>query len=89
MVVTDRYKYVFNGFDQDELYDLTADPAELHNEIENPSHRAQAADLRRRLYALMDRTADPYGTGASGATTAADGMGEPPNRYGAQRYLPR
>ncbi|HMC62284.1 MAG TPA: sulfatase/phosphatase domain-containing protein, partial [Candidatus Solibacter sp.] len=91
MVVTDRYKYVFNGFDQDELYDLAADPGELHNEIENNQYRAPADDLRRRLYALMDRYGDPYGTGAAPAGTAPTGTsaGEPPNRYGAQRYLAR
>ena len=88
MVVTDRYKYVFNGFDQDELYDLAADPGELHNEIDNLQYRAQTDDLRRRLYALMDRFGDPYGTGA-GAAPASAAAGEPPNRYGAQRYLPR
>jgi arylsulfatase A-like enzyme len=30
-VMTKDYKYVFNGFDNDELYDLKADPDELHN----------------------------------------------------------
>ena len=80
----DQKKYVFNGFDQDELYDLAADPGELRNEIDNTQYRAQASDLRRRLYALMDRYGDPYGTGAG-----APGTGEPPNRYGAQRYLAR
>lgn len=30
-VMTDRWKYVYNGFDFDELYDLQADPHELHN----------------------------------------------------------
>ena len=84
MVVTERYKYVFNGFDQDELYDLENDPAELRNQIDNPQFRAPADDLRGRLYMLMDRYGDPYGTAASGA-----GGGEAPNRYGAQRYLPR
>jgi arylsulfatase A-like enzyme len=86
MVVTDRYKYVFNGFDQDELYDLADDPGELRNGIENPQYRRQADDLRRRLYGLMDRYGDPYGTGAAPAGTA---VGEQPNRYGAERYLPR
>lgn len=27
----DHYKYVFNAFDYDELYDLQADPCEMHN----------------------------------------------------------
>lgn len=30
-VMSKRYKYVYNGFDYDELYDLKADPGETHN----------------------------------------------------------
>lgn len=30
-VCNDRWKYVFNTFDYDELYDLKNDPAEMHN----------------------------------------------------------
>ncbi len=32
-VFDDKYKYVFNGFDYDELYDLIKDPHEMHNII--------------------------------------------------------
>ena len=38
-----------------------------------------AGELRSRLYALMDRYGDPYGTGAAPPGTAE---GERPNRYG-------
>lgn len=31
IVMTKSHKYVYNGFDYDELYDLKADPHELHN----------------------------------------------------------
>ncbi len=31
IVMTDHYKYVYNGFDYDELYDLKADPHEMVN----------------------------------------------------------
>ena len=41
MVITDRLKYVFNGFDSDELYDLAADPDELHNRVNDASYRGQ------------------------------------------------
>jgi arylsulfatase A-like enzyme len=84
MAITDRLKYVFNGFDSDELYDLAADPDELHNRVNDPSYRAQVNEMRDRLYAMMDRVGDPYGAG--GMTARG---GERPNRYGAQRYLPR
>ncbi|MAG13553.1 MAG: hypothetical protein CMN78_03040 [Spirochaetales bacterium] len=33
MIITDRYKYVFNGFDVDELYDLEIDPSEILNHV--------------------------------------------------------
>jgi arylsulfatase A-like enzyme len=79
-----RYKYVFNGFDFDELYDLERDPHELRNAIEDPSYRSAAADMQARLYEMMNRFEDPYGDrGIPG------GPGQPPNRYGAPRYLPR
>lgn len=44
-----RYKYVFNGFDFDELYDLEADPDERHNLIDE----AELEPVRRRLLGRM------------------------------------
>ena len=85
MAITERYKYVFNGFDFDELYDLREDPGEIVNQVENSKYRSQTGEMRERLYILMERFKDPYGAGA--ATPAA--TGERPNRYGAPRYLPR
>jgi arylsulfatase A-like enzyme len=38
MVCTDNYKYVYNPYDIDELYDLTIDPWEMTNRIDDPSH---------------------------------------------------
>ena len=84
MAITDRYKYVFNGFDTDELYDLREDPEEMHNAVADVKYRAAADDMRARLYELMNRFEDPYGDVKAGNST-----GEPPNRYGAPRYLPR
>jgi len=40
-----RYKYVFNGFDFDELYDLEEDPHEITNLAQDPSYE----DVKRRL----------------------------------------
>jgi arylsulfatase A-like enzyme len=85
IAITERLKYVFNGFDIDELYDLAVDPDELHNQVGNPAYRRQTDEMRERLYALMERYGDPYGASDQ---TPANG-GERPNRYGAQRYLPR
>lgn len=86
MVITPRYKYVFNGFDYDELYDLERDPQELRNVIDDPQHAGARSALRATLYELMNRFGDPYG---DVGYDAACGGGDRPNRYGAPRYLPR
>jgi arylsulfatase A-like enzyme len=84
IAITDRYKYVFNGFDFDEMYDLKDDPDELHNRAEHPDFAKHAADMRARLYAMMSQFDDPYGAGGPPVHG-----GERPDRYGATRYLPR
>ena len=73
MVITPQHKYVFNGWDFDELYDLTEDPHELRNAIDDPAYRDIADALRGLLWERMERHGDPYAQ----------------NRYGAARYLPR
>ena len=74
ILITDRHKYVFNGFDIDELYDLHADPAEMHNRIDDPAYTDVKSALQCRLHEMMDQFDDPYrGTGL----------------YQAGRYLPR
>jgi len=78
-----RYKYVFNGFDYDEMYDLERDPHELHNLIADESEADARGALRAKLYELMNRLGDPYGD------TAAPPGSDRANRYGAPRYLPR
>lgn len=46
MVMTKEYKYVYNGFDYDELYDLGADPYEMKNMAFPDLAAARAATLR-------------------------------------------
>lgn len=43
-------KYVFNGFDYDELYDLRGDPHELTNLIRDPAYRDTAIALAREMW---------------------------------------
>jgi arylsulfatase A-like enzyme len=52
-VMTRDYKYVFNGFDFDELYDLKADPHEMHNLAD----RGDLADTQRELIGRLWRFA--------------------------------
>lgn len=78
IAITDRFKYVFNGFDIDECYDLKDDPEELRNLVARGEKRADVDDMRARLYELMNEFEDPYGD--------MHGRGD---RYCAPRYLPR
>jgi arylsulfatase A-like enzyme len=63
-VRTREWKYVYNGFDFDELYDLTADPGETVNRIFDPAlvdvRRALAVRLWRFAYRHRDVCINPY-----------------------------
>jgi len=59
MVRDDRYKYVYNSPDVDELYDLERDPHELHNLAHHPAYEETRRRLRERLVDWMDETDDP------------------------------
>lgn len=52
-----RWKYVWNGFARDELYDLVNDPNEIHNLIDDARHHAE----RNRLCADMWAFAQAHG----------------------------
>jgi len=84
IVITERYKYVFNGCDFDECYDLAEDPEEMYNCVNDQKYKKIVDDLRARLYDLMNQFEDPYGD-----TQNRISIGNPPNRYGGPRYLPR
>lgn len=83
IAITDRFKYVFNGFDIDECYDLHEDPEEMRNLVVSGEKRAYVDDMRARMYELMDRFDDPYGD-LNRLSSPMRG-----DRYCAQRYLPR
>jgi arylsulfatase A-like enzyme len=58
VVQTREHKYVYNGFDLDELYDLRADPAEVTNLAEDPDYEDVKRDLVRRMWRFAQRTGD-------------------------------
>ncbi|MFW6271119.1 MAG: sulfatase/phosphatase domain-containing protein, partial [Bacillota bacterium] len=74
-VMTDKWKYVYNGFDFDELYDLENDPDELNNVIDDPENQEIVRKLCGKLWEFAQKTDDtcinpyimvglaPYGPG--------------------------
>ena len=84
IAVTSRFKYVFNGFDFDEMYDLDRDPDELRNVVEEAGYRIHVDDMRARLYEMMAKFEDPYGD-----VGPRNSPGARPNHWDAPRYLPR
>lgn len=54
----DNYKYVFNGFDEDELYDLAADPYEMHNLAHDPAHQPVLEAMASRMWEITQQTDD-------------------------------
>ncbi len=64
--MTKEHKYVFNGFDFDELYDLTIDPHEMVNRVNDPAYEQVKLDLVKRMwkfaYGVNDTIAIAYWT---------------------------
>ncbi len=63
-VMTNDYKYVFNGFDRDELYDLGSDPHEMINLADDRRYheikRAMCGRMWRFAYNEGDTALSPY-----------------------------
>lgn len=55
---TKEWKYVFNGFDWDELYDLTNDPGEMKNLAADPAYDDIKKDLVARMWRQALKTND-------------------------------
>jgi len=52
------WKFVFNGFDYDELYNLDEDPHELNNLIHDPARRDQVRTLMTMVWKFIKDTND-------------------------------
>ncbi|MGC9348384.1 MAG: sulfatase-like hydrolase/transferase [Anaerolineae bacterium] len=63
-VMTEDFKYVFNGFDWDELYDLRRDPHEMRNVADDPAYaevkREMCGRMWRFAHAEDDSAINPY-----------------------------
>jgi choline-sulfatase len=54
----DNLKYVFNGFDQDELYNLETDPYEQRNLAHKPESQPLLAQMAGRMWQIIRDTGD-------------------------------
>ena len=52
------WKFVFNGFDYDELYNLDSDPDETNNLINDPDHQARADAMMSKIWQRIQETGD-------------------------------
>jgi arylsulfatase A-like enzyme len=80
-VQTKEWKYVYNGFDFDELYDLTADPHETVNLADRPEHaevkRALVHKMWRFAASTQDHVFNQYVTVAMAPWGPGDALREP------------
>lgn len=52
------FKMVYNGFDYDELYDLTRDPDELTNVVDEPDYKETVRQIMKRIWQFAHATGD-------------------------------
>lgn len=81
IIATRTHKYVYNGFDLDELYDLTVDSHERTNLASNPAYNDIKHDLVRRMWRFAadqddEHTLNNYGTVALAPWGPADALDE-------------
>ncbi len=82
-VATREFKYIFNGFDDDELYDLRHDPDELVNQARNPKYAPIARDLLARIWQFARQEKDKVPNSYLTVALAPAGPGLPPPAPGA------
>lgn len=57
-VMTKDFKYVFNGFDFDELYDLRSDPYEMENLSCNPAYEEIKREMCKKMWRFSKQEDD-------------------------------
>ena len=60
MVRTERWKYVYQPNDLDELYDLKTDSAEMHNLVNDQNYAEILDEMKARLLGWNDETKDMF-----------------------------
>lgn len=60
MIRTEQYKLVVNPPDKNELYDLDADPDEMHNRYGHPELATVRQELLHRLYTILRDRGDNF-----------------------------
>lgn len=58
MVRNEKWKYVYNPFDRDELYDVQSDPGELHNLADMPAFTHVLRRMKERMLDWLRKTDD-------------------------------
>lgn len=61
-IMTKEFKYVYNGFDYDELYDLRNDPHEMVNLQADPAYEDIKRDLTQRMWRFAYQEQDTLGS---------------------------
>ena len=57
-VMTPEWKFVYNGFDYDELYDLRQDPEEMVNLIHDPQYSEIVKTLSQKIWRFAKKNDD-------------------------------
>ena len=72
MVRTKKWKYVYNPFSIDELYDMESDPHEIHNLAPRIGHKAVLVRMKERMIDWMRSTNDDLGRKSKGRVDSFD-----------------
>jgi arylsulfatase A-like enzyme len=54
----DNWKFIFNGFDYDELYDLANDPYEMKNLADKPQYQERIKTMMKKVWERIINTGD-------------------------------